>query len=329
MQTSTPTSTQQSPVQELPQELPPPPKIELNPSVSFPELIDNTARSAFTKCGQYFYWNTLRHLRLAGGNIHLHAGGALAKAFEVARRSFYEKNMPLAEAERLGLAALYEAYKTEEELEPAKYADKSIEGMVRAYEAYMLQYPLGADTLTPLILPNGRAAVEFSFALPLPINHPETGNPLLYGGRFDWIAVYNKSLFVCDEKTASQLGDQWMRNWDLDSQNTGYIWGARQFGFNIVGAINRGIGLLKTKTTFAEAITYRPQWMIDRWFGQLMWDIEEMINCWKNKRFRFALDKSACNSYGGCSYKTLCESPTPERWVPAHYDEHHWNPLNP
>lgn len=327
--TSTPQLQQSSEPEsltEIPHDLPVP-EVVLTPGVSFPELIDNTARSSYTKCGTYFYWGTIRHLRLAGGNIHLHAGGSFAKGLEVARRAFYERGASLVNAEEEGLKALYDEYAKAADLEPAKYADKSVEGMVRAYEAYMLQYPFGSDSISPLMLPSGRAAVEFSFAVPLPIMHPETGNPLLYGGRFDMLGLYNKSLFIVDEKTASQLGDQWMRNWDLDSQNTGYVWGSRQYGFPVAGAINRGVGLLKTKTTFAEAINYRPQWMIDRWFGQLLWDIEDMISCWKNKRFRFALDKSACNAYGGCSYKTLCESPTPERWIAAHYVEHIWNPL--
>src|SRR3990172_5087025 len=101
----------------------------------------------------------------------------------------------------------------------------------------------------------GEFGIEFSFAAAIPeVKHPETGDPILFCGRFDQLAEYNKMLFVEDEKTTTSLGEQWRNNWDLDSQFTGYVWGAKQFGLPVVGAIVRGIGLLKTKTTHQEVI---------------------------------------------------------------------------
>lgn len=313
---------------ELPPQEPTPPLIL---SSSFPELIDNTARSNWRKCPQYFFRASVQELRLRGSNIHLNAGGAFAKGLEIARRSFYEDNMTQAAAEASGQLALIQAYGPErDDMPPARSGDKSLANVLRAYESYMLEYPLGQDELQPLRFPNGRCGVEFTFGIAIPgTQHPETGNPIIYGGRFDMLAQRKGHVFVVDEKTASALGDQWRNNWTLDSQFTGYCWAARSYGHPVVGAVIRGVGLLKTKITHAEVQTFRPQWQIDRWLEQLQYEIEDMIRAWKSNRFNWALDKSACNAFGGCPYLTLCESPQPDQWLQSYYEVVHWNPLEP
>lgn len=311
------------PIMTLGQEIVIPP-----PTSTFPEVIDNSMRSAFTKCGQQFLRQYVQHLRMKGTNVHLHAGGAFAKGLEVTRKAYFDQGKPAQEAENEGLQALYTAYGDPDDMEEARNADKTLPGMVRAFESYWLEYPLGKDYLVPHKAQGGQSCVEFSFAQIIPeLLHPETGMPLLYCGRFDVLAEMKGALFVQDEKTASQLGEQWKRNWDLDSQFTSYIWGAKTFGYPVAGAVIRGIGLLKTKTTHEEVITYRGQWQIDRWLEQLIRDVKRMIESWKENYYDYALDKSACNAFGGCSYRTLCDSPSPENWIDTHYQRVVWNPL--
>lgn len=294
--------------------------------MTFPEVIDNTIRSAYVKCPTQVLWGHIHHRRIKGTSIHLHAGACFAKGLEVTRKAYWDEGKPTHIAEEEGLKALYAAY-GDDILPQGATGDKSLENVVRGFESYWLQYPLGQDSTVPYKASNGKHGIEFSFAAALPVKHPETGNPILYGGRFDLLALYNNALWVQDEKTASSLGEQWMRNWDLDSQFTGYTWGAKQFGYPVAGAIIRGIGLLKTKITHQEAIVFRPDWQIARWHEQLCYDIEDMIRDWKRGYWRKALDKSACNAYGGCQYRTLCESPTPERWLDSHYEVVIWDPV--
>lgn len=296
---------------------------------SFPLLIDNTARSAWVGCPEQFFRQAVQSVRGRGlPSIHLHAGGAFAKGLEVGRRAFYQHQQTQAQAEAAGLTALVEAYGTDTELDPARSGDKSLDGLIRAYESYMLEYPFGVTKLVPLQFPNGEVAVEFNFAIAIPETvHPETGDPILYGGRFDMVGVYNDQLFVVDEKTSTSLGERWARQWDLDSQFTGYCWAARGYGHLVAGAIIRGVGLLKTKTTHAEAIIYRPEWQVNRWLDQLIEEIGDMIKAWKRGRYKKTLDKKACDAYSGCPYKTLCETPEPDRWLSTHYHVVVWNPV--
>lgn len=295
----------------------------------FPVLIDNTARSNWERCQEYFFRASLQQVRLRGKNIHLSAGGAFAKGLEVCRRRFFEDGWSVMQAEQAGLEALRESY-PKVPMVPARNGDKSLENVEKAFGSYWLTYPLKDGPVLPMIYPNGQAAVEFRFCIAIPgTKHPETGDPILYAGRFDMLGLFKDMLWVVDEKTATQLGDQWRNNWTLDSQFTGYCWAARQWGYPVAGAIVRGIGLLKTKITHEEVITYRPEWQIDRWLEQLQYEVEDMITAWKRKRFHKALDKHSCNAFGGCAYTLLCESPHPEQWLDNNYEVVHWNPLEP
>ena len=294
--------------------------------LDFPALIDNTMRGTFLKCPKEMEWAHIKHWGVNSPSVHLHAGGAFAAALEAARRGFFEREVGEDQSLRLGLEALIKFYGPVQ-FEATKNGDKSLDNVIRAYDSYFQRYPLPSDVIKPLRLPSGRCMVEFTFSIPTEVKHPQTGDPVLYGGRSDMIGVMNDVLFVTDEKTATQLGDYWAKQWDLESQFTGYIAAAKSYGYPVAGAVIRGIGLLKTKITHQEAIIYRADWEIERWWEQLQRDIKKMIICWEEDYWDYALRKDACAAYGGCPFKMLCTTPNPEQWLPIHYRHKHWNPL--
>lgn len=297
----------------------------MNP-LPFPEWIDNSAISSFKKCPKDWYYSTLRKLTGKGGNVHLHAGGAYAAGLEAARKAFYDDNLPEDDAIVVGMIALTRFYG---DFEPVGGDDsaKSFHRILLALCDYFCEYPMSSDVIKPFLLATGKHAVEFTFAVPLSVNHPVSNSPLLYGGRFDMLAERDGSLFVEDDKTASQLGAQWNRNWILDSQFTGYCWAAQTFGYPIAGNVIRGISLLKSGYGHAQALVYRPQWQIDRWLETTTHTVKMMIAYWEQELYPLTLDKHACNSYGGCGFHRLCESPSPEAWIPMDFEPRIWNPL--
>lgn len=296
----------------------------------FPELIDNTSRSMFVSCPQKWVYGNLRNLTSKSPSIHLHAGGAFAHGLEMTRKMFFDEGLTEAKSLKIGTEALINFWG---DFEAPEDSPKNLPRLIEALMEYFTEYPLESNPIKPMKVNNGtHHAIEFTFSVPLPVNHPVTGNPLMYAGRFDMLAEYNGTLFAVDEKTTSQLGTQWMSQWEMDSQFTGYCWAAQQYGYPVGGAIVRGISFLKTKFGHAQAIVYRPQWIIDRWYQNLIWDINQMINLWKwaNEEgfIPSALDKSICGNYGGCAYKRLCESPNPEAWVEMDFAPRTWNPLH-
>ena len=290
----------------------------------FPELIDNTAREQFFSCPQRFFRSTIQKLQQTPPSIHLHAGGAYAAGLEALRKAFYDENLPESEALAIGVETLIKFYGA---FDPPEGSTKTCERMVGALVDYVREYPLATDTIKPYRLANGKSAIEFTFAIPIPdTSHPVTGQPLLYGGRFDMLAIREDVLFVEDDKTTSQLGQTWGQQWELNSQFTGYVWAAQEFGLPVAGAIIRGQSILKNSYGHAQSIVYRPQWMIDRWLEQLQHDVRAMIHSWETNRYSFALGGS-CSHYGGCEFRRLCQSQNPQSWIDAYYINRHWNPL--
>lgn len=290
----------------------------------FPHVIDNSMRVGWTACPQQFFYRYLMNLAPKKPSVHLHAGGAFAAALETARRAYFDQGHSPETALLLGSRALIEQYG---DFEPPEGSNKTLERMLGALDFYFEQFPMQDDFLTPF-KSGGKSALEFTFSTPLPIAHPITGDPLLYAGRFDMLAqMKDGSLFVEDDKTASQLGASWARQFDLSSQMTGYVWASKQFGFPVAGAIIRGVSILKTKYEKAQAIVYRPQWQIDRWYNQLLRDVEGMVNAWKTSTFSVDLSAS-CSAYGGCLFHTLCTKERPEEWIEGNYTVVPYNPLH-
>ena len=291
--------------------------------IPFPHAIDSTTLAAFRSCPQKAFRTYFQHYKPLGESVHLVAGKAFAEGIEYARRAFYEQGLSSDDSVASGLRALINSYG---DFQCPPESAKSLERTAGALEFYFQSYPLGVDSATPLKFPDGRSGIEFSFAQPLPISHPITGDPMLYTGRSDMIAEFANGIYIYDEKTTSQLGASWGRQWEMRSQFTGYCWAAREFGFNPSGVIVRGVSILKTKYDTLEVPTYRSGYEIDRWLEQTCRDIERIISCWKSGYWDYDLDH-ACAEYGGCSLLQVCKSPNPDQWLETYYERRVWDPL--
>lgn len=293
----------------------------------FPEVIDSSMIAAMRSCPRKGYLDFFEHWKPKTPSVHLHAGAAYAHGMEVARTAFYLEGRPAAEAIVLGGMALVKSYG---DFQCPPESAKSLERTLGAFEFYFSQYPLEEDRAVPVRLPSGKAGIEFSFAEPIDFVHPVTGNPLIYVGRLDMVVDYNGATFGEDDKTTSQLGASWPRQWDLRSQFTGYCWGAKRGGLPLQGFLVRGVSILKSKYDTMQAITYRPQWMIDEWYEQLVTrDLPMMVRSWESGKWGAALDH-ACNEYGGCGFKQVCLAAPESRiqWLETSFERRRWDPVS-
>lgn len=288
----------------------------------FPPIIDSSMLSTLRSCRQKFFREYVQHWKHREPSVHLVAGGAFAAGIEAARLAFYIDGRPSDESVASGLEALLLSYG---DFECPAHIPKSLDRMCGALEFYFSSYPLGADGAVPIIF-GGQHGIEFSFAEPLPIMHPVSGDPILYCGRSDMIAEAYGGEYIYDEKTTSQLGASWSRQWDLRSQFTGYTWARRQHGGTPTGIIVRGVSILKTKYETLQAITYRSKWECDRWLAQTVRDIRAAIECWRQDYWDWNLDH-ACAEYGGCSFQCICKSDDPDAFLPVQFTRRVWNPI--
>lgn len=289
----------------------------------FPHTFDSTMLAAFASCPQKMFRTYVEHWKPKSESVHLVAGGAFAKGIEVARKAFYEEGLDKSIAEAYGLAALIKAYG---DFECPADSAKSLERTAGALEFYYASYPFGECGLTPIKFPDGRWAIEFSFAEPLDIAHPVTGAPILYTGRLDCIGEFAGGIYGVDEKTASSLGASWSKQWEMRSQFTGYQWAANRAGVNMQGALIRGISILKTKYDTQQSTTYRSPYEVERWYKQTIRNIARAIEMWKEGYWDFNLN-SACAEYGGCNMVPVCKSAEPENWLPMYFEKRVWDPL--
>src|SRR5215475_12872646 len=146
----------------------------------FPVAIDSTTLAAFRACPQRAFRQYLQHWKPAEQSVHLVAGGAFADGIEEARRAFYEEQVPTDVAAGRGVHALIKRYG---DFECPPDSAKSLERTAGALEFYLEKYPLGADGAIPINFANGALEIKFSFAEPLPLNHPVTGAPTLNRGQ--------------------------------------------------------------------------------------------------------------------------------------------------
>jgi hypothetical protein len=291
----------------------------------FPAVIDSTMLAAARSCKQKFYQTYVEHWKPKGESVHLVAGAAFARGLEATRLAYYEQGLSCADSVACGAGALISAYGY---FEPPEGSSKTLDRMLGALEFYFSaeNYPLALDKAKPHVMPSGRHAIEFSFAHPLPILHPQTGDPLLYCGRSDMICDFASGVYIEDDKTTTQLGASWSRQWDLRSQFTGYCWASREAGLPVHGVLVRGVSILKAKYETQQAITYRSTWEIDRWLEQTCRDLDGLIRCWREGYWDFNLDH-ACTEYGGCAFRDICKSPEPDRWLPMSFERRIWDPL--
>lgn len=288
----------------------------------FPHEIDSTMIAAYKSCPTYFFLAFVQKYKLIGESVHLHAGAAFATGVEMGRRAFYIDGKPMDEAQAIGLAALEEAYG---DFVCPEGVAKTKERMLGALRFYFENYPFNRDRAQCAKL-GDRFGVEFSYAIPLDFRHPTTGNPLLFAGRSDAVVDYAGGLYVMDEKTTSQLGASWSKQWDLRGQFSGYAWALQELGYDPAGCIIRGVSILKTKYETQQAIVPQPKWKRDRWHESAMSTIADMLHDYGTGKWDYDLGE-ACNFYGGCSFKMCCNSADPQPWLDSHYERSDWSPL--
>ena len=299
----------------------------MNMQTTYPSLpisLDSSMINSFRSCKKRFYHNYLLNLHPQGKSVHLVAGAAFADAIDAARKYAYStQDSTYAIMIEHAMRAFILQWK---DYTPPEGHAKSFVNTFKAVELYLQAHPPLTDNIKPLLTSEGNPTTEFSFAIPLPIQHPVTNDPFIYCGRFDMLGKWDDQLLtILDEKTTSALGTSWLNQWDMRGQFIGYCWACQQLGYSVRQVAVRGVGILKTEIKFLTALQQYPQFLIDRWYEELLETIDEIKHSYKHNKFGYNFG-DACGSYGGCSYKDLCTANEPERWM-SNYEIRIWNPI--
>lgn len=320
-------------------------------SLAFPKTLDNTIVSSWETCPAKAFLAHFLHLSPRGPRVHLDAGAVYASGLEAYRKAYYSETSPMHmdfEASRAhGLKVMIKEWGYDETVDAVfSTSKKEFHRVCELYVKYFNKFGHKTDEVVPVMFA-GEPAVEKSFTLELDIKHPDTGDPILYHGRFDMLAEYNGGIFVFDDKTCSQLGATWGQQWDFRSQFTGYVFGAKTFGLTILGAIVRGACFYTDRVDYMQSMTRRHQWELDKWWEDLHVAVHNMVEYYKFLKEKEAngqpnahaigllpivpqrgVFSGACNAYSGCEFQMLCKAQRPERWI-GEYQIRIWDPTNP
>lgn len=300
----------------------------------FPHLIDNSIRKVLVKCQKAAHYRYELGLQAVDNKrVDLVAGKAFAKGCEVARRLFYLSSYSQDAAMREAVEALHASYG---DFRCPADSNKTPDKVGGALMAYFEKYPMQRATgLIPYTFPDGKLGVEMYFEHDLLIEHPDDDVLLKYCGNFDalMIDLDDGGLWVMDEKTSSQMGPKWVNQWPLDSQMTGYVWGAGRMLLDmgiteeIKGAIIGGVAIKKYDCEVARFPTYRPDWMVERWYDQLLNDLAQWKLAYEGNSHNMNLDHSCAYYNNPCEFAPLCLSKQPEKIMHGGlYEVKFWNP---
>lgn len=297
----------------------------------FPRFISAGSRGDWSKCKRKFYERKVR--RIAGGHtsIDLHAGKCFATGMEAWREVTYGHSFPLNDPITSAGASLVKQWGTYEA--PASSA-KQLPRVLDAIAKTVARWPKDKDWLVPIKSKSSEHAIEWPFAIPLPIEHPE-GGPIYYVGVVD-MAAHDRSglVWVEDDKTTSQLGEYWKQRWRMSSAQQGYVWALKQYGLDVHGYVIRGTQIAKTKIECDELIEVVPDYRVEEWHDRMLQDIEQMVESYDflpleiylnqpspEERLTImqrafpqgGIESGACGDFGGCPYIDVCQARDPER----------------
>lgn len=301
--------------------------------IQFPAIVDNSMRKTLVKCQMAFHYQyEMGLVSPTETRVDLHAGKAYARGLEVMRRSFYVAGNTPKKAMDDGIAAVAKAYG---EFSPDKTTTKTLQRMMGALAYVAAQFPIDKETILPVKL-GTELAIEVQGLEELPILHPDSGEPLQYSYRFDMLGLdADNKAWVIDEKTTSQMGDKWVNQWVMDSQMTGYVWGAKKllakFGleYPVVGAIINGVAIRKYDYEAVRLPVFRAEWEIERWYDQMLHDFMQARNAYIQQKHQMNLDHACAYYLNPCQFTPLCKSRNPDRLIDGSFIVRRWDPSNP
>lgn len=316
-----------------------------------PRVVDSTMMGAFRACEQRFAWS---HgfglaLRSAGRSADLVAGGAFAAGREAAYRVLYS-NTP-ASTMHNAVAAAREAFTAEWgdfTIPPEVRSFKTFERTWKCLMSYLDEYSPPRDTVTPhFSLPGGASPFEWSFAVPLTEEttgmkdwpeHPVSGDPFIYGGRLDEVALlsHNGATAVLDDKTTAAFKGTWAKGLALRAQFIGYTWSIRKLVDPLCSTViarQTAIRAGDDNKSHGDAARHRevilevPDYMITKWLETTRETLHAVTRAWTRGTWRADLG-DACTAWNRlCEFAPLCMSAAPQQRAEEDYETRRWNPL--
>jgi hypothetical protein len=277
------------------------------------------------RCAQYYYLTHICGWQQVEENEHLRAGTEYHNAlqnYDISIAAGLRPDDAIFDVTREMLLATADW--------DSKHPTKNRQNMVRSAIWHMLKYR--DDPAETIIKKDGKPAVEMSFRFELDFG-PVAGTPYVLCGHMDRAATYNGGVFIVDYKTTSYAPTKWFFNrYHRDNQMTFYSLAGRiVLDTEIRGILIDAVQVKEDESVFGRGLTHRTKEGINEWVEELAYWFSLQQQFAESDRWPH--NETACEMYGGCKFKAVCNTPRSlrQQYLEANYrqvpKEDRWNPL--
>ena len=201
---------------------------------------------------------------------------------------------------------------------------KTRENLIRTIVWYLEQFGPD-DAVSTLILSDGSAAVEHSFALPV-------DDGIIFAGHLDRMGIYSGDTYVQDQKTTgTTITQRYFEGFNPDTQMSMYTFAGKIiFGIPVKGVIIDAAQIAVGFSRFERGFTFRVDAQLNEWYDHTMYHIETARRATKENYF--PMNRSSCGNYGGCEFRDICSrAPSVrEQFLKGKFVKGaRWDPLTP
>lgn len=272
---------------------------------------DSTSLSNYVTCPRKYFYTNLQGWQSEIRSAHLIFGGHYAAALEQYhkhRAAGVDYDDAVRTVLRDLLLASWEGRKFHEDGSPVVGSGKpqeffhnikSRDTLVRSVIWYLDQFK--DDAMPTVILQDGRAAVEYSFALELSDNY-------IYCGHIDRLVEYSGGVYVQDQKTTGTVvSAKFFSDFSPDYQMSGYTWaGQIIFDIPVSGVVIDAAQIAVGFTRFSRGFVPRPIPVLEEFRHEVLHWIAAANR--DHAAGEYPMNRKSCGNYGGCEFRSICSA---------------------
>jgi hypothetical protein len=290
--------------------------------------VDSTSLGEFKQCPRKYYYTVVLGYQGRHTNAHLTFGLVYHAACE---RYDHAKVSGADHEEALGIALTYAMKETwDQERKRPWYSEHPVKNrltLVQAILGYLDLYGK-SDPMETIILPNGKPAVELSFAFELGAQAC-TGEQWLLCGHLDKLGKLGDRPVIADKKTTTmELGPRYFQSFSPGNQFSLYALAGRiAWSLPISEIVVDACQVLMGGARFQRTPVARSESILQEWLEGTKWWLEQMQSAALAREW--PQNDKACDLYGGCAFRSTCAKAPSSRdaWMNTDFRKRIWDPL--
>lgn len=316
----------------------PPGRMNVNTSFSqlLPSLqtyIDASSLEVFKTCPRKYFYSIVVGRQPTEESVHLTFGTLLHSAVELYHKTRYFKDTARSHDDSLRVVVRWLMNATWDKAHNRPWTSddkyKNRWTLLRTVIWYLDLHQ--EDILVTAMLKNGQPAVELPFTFNTGYT-AFTGEDFWMCGKMDRIVIYrpDSNYYITDVKTTKTTLSEWyFKKFSPDNQVSTYsIAGATVFGIPVEGLIIDAAQVAIEFSRFDRGLVERSKEQLEEWQEGLGYWLMNLSQC--AERNNWPQNDSACDKYGGCTFRGVCSQKNPSasiRVLEASFRERTWDPL--